>query len=126
MSELLKPGWRSAGVIMACGTGILLANAGFRASYGVFLLPMTTELGWTREAFAFALALQNLIWGVGQPFAGAIAGIVYGSPWAIWRAFRPPADHGGSAESVPTLPGSDEVDPTAVGFEIDGGVSPDE
>ena len=58
--------------------------------------------------------------------AGAIAGIVYGSPWAIWRAFRPPADHGGSAESVPTLPGSDEVDPTAVGFEIDGGVSPDE
>ena len=59
-------------------------------------------------------------------FAGAIAGIVYGSPWAIWRAFRRPADHGGSAESVPTLPGSDELEPTAMGFEIDGGVSPDE
>jgi len=59
-------------------------------------------------------------------FGGTIAGIVYGSPWAIWRAFRPPADHGGSAELVPTFPGSDEVDPTAVGFEIDGGVSPDE
>lgn len=73
MSELLKPGWRSAGVIIACGTGILLANSGFRASYGVFLLPMTAELGWTRESFAFALALQNLIWGVGQPFSGAIA-----------------------------------------------------
>ena len=56
---------------------------------------------------------------------GAIAGIVYGSPWAIWRAFRPVAVHGGLADSTPTGTDFDEVDPTAVGFKIDGGVSPD-
>ena len=56
---------------------------------------------------------------------GAIAGLVYGSPWAIWRAFRPVAVHGGSADSPPTETGFDEVDPTVVGFEIDGEVSPD-
>ena len=56
---------------------------------------------------------------------GAIAGLVYGSPWAIWRAFRPVAVHGGSADSPPTETGFDEVDPTVVGFESDGEVSPD-
>ena len=45
MSELIKPGWRSAGVIIAFGTAILLANSGFRATYGVFLVPMTADLG---------------------------------------------------------------------------------
>ena len=59
-------------------------------------------------------------------FAGAIAGVVYGSPWAIWRAFRRPVDHDGSAESVPNLSGFDEVEPTATGFELGGEVSPNE
>lgn len=34
---------------------------------------MTLDLGWGRETFAFAIALQNLVWGLAQPFAGAIA-----------------------------------------------------
>ena len=34
---------------------------------------MTAEFGWGRDTFSFAIAVQNLLWGVGQPFAGALA-----------------------------------------------------
>ena len=44
-----------------------------RSALGQFLSPMSFEHGWGREAFSFAIALQNLIWGAVQPFAGAIA-----------------------------------------------------
>lgn len=40
---------------------------------GFFLTPITTEYGWSRETFAFAIALQNLVWGIGQPFVGMLA-----------------------------------------------------
>jgi MFS family permease len=40
---------------------------------GFFLTPMTTANGWSREAFALAIAIQNLLWGIGQPFAGVVA-----------------------------------------------------
>ena len=55
--------------------GCLIAFVGFgpRASAGLFQLPMTTEYGWGRDVFSLALALQNLLWGLGQPFAGAMA-----------------------------------------------------
>jgi MFS family permease len=46
---------------------------GTRQGFGLFLQPMTLDHGWSRETFAFALALQNLIWGVAQPFFGMIA-----------------------------------------------------
>ncbi|GIX28916.1 MAG: MFS transporter [Burkholderiales bacterium] len=46
---------------------------GIRQSFGLYLPPMTLDLGWGRETFAFAIALQNLVWGLAQPFAGAIA-----------------------------------------------------
>nr|WP_255581993.1 MFS transporter [Cupriavidus sp. AU9028] len=46
---------------------------GMRHVQGLFLLPITMERGWTREAFGFALAVQNLFWGAGQPIAGMIA-----------------------------------------------------
>ena len=46
---------------------------GIRQSFGLFLQPMTIDHGWTRESFGFAIALQNIVWGLGQPFAGAIA-----------------------------------------------------
>ena len=61
-------------------------------------------------------------------FAGAIAGIVYGSPWAIWRAFRPPADPGGSAESATTADTSASPTTTTITAtdEAGGGVSLDE
>ncbi len=52
---------------------VLMLSVGTRQSFGLFLQPMTLELGWTRETFGFAIALQNIVWGLGQPFAGAIA-----------------------------------------------------
>jgi len=65
--------WRTPGVVLACGSVILMLSLGIRQSFGLFLQPMSSDLGWGRETFAFALALQNLIWGVAQPFAGMIA-----------------------------------------------------
>ncbi len=46
---------------------------GIRHGFGMWLQPMTMANGWTREGFAFALALQNLTWGITQPFVGMIA-----------------------------------------------------
>ena len=66
-------GWRTPAAILACGSAVLMLSLGTRQSFGLFLPPMTFDLGWTRETFGFAIALQNLVWGVGQPFAGAIA-----------------------------------------------------
>ena len=50
-----------------------MLSIGIRQSFGLFLQPMTMDHGWTRESFGFAIALQNIVWGLGQPFAGAIA-----------------------------------------------------
>ena len=46
---------------------------GIRSSFGLFLEPMTLAKGWPRETFALAMAIQNLLWGLGAPFAGALA-----------------------------------------------------
>src|SRR5919107_2542610 len=55
--------------------GCLIALIGFgpRASAGLFQIPMTTEYGWGRDVFGLAIAIQNLLWGLGAPFAGAVA-----------------------------------------------------
>jgi MFS family permease len=50
-----------------------MLSLGSRHGLGLFLQPMTLDLGWNRETFAFAIALQNLVWGCAQPFAGMIA-----------------------------------------------------
>jgi MFS family permease len=52
---------------------IAMLTFGPRASSGIFLLPMTHEYGWGRDTFGLAIAIQNLLWGVGTPFAGAVA-----------------------------------------------------
>ncbi len=66
-------GWRTPAVVLACGSMVLMLSVGTRQSFGLFLQPMTLDLGWTRETFSFAIAVQNIVWGLGQPFAGAIA-----------------------------------------------------
>ena len=66
-------GWRTPAVIVACGCMISLLSFGPRASLGFFLTPMSQANGWDRDVFGLALAIQNILWGVGQPFAGAIA-----------------------------------------------------
>ena len=60
-------------VIVAAGCLIALITFGPRASAGLFQIPMTVEHGWGRDIFGLALAIQNLLWGLGSPFAGAIA-----------------------------------------------------
>jgi MFS family permease len=66
-------GWRTPLVIITCGCAIALLSFGPRASLGFFVQPMSREFSWGRDVFGFALAVQNLLWGLGQPFAGAIA-----------------------------------------------------
>src|SRR6201995_4277977 len=66
-------GWRTPLVIIACGCAIGLLSFGPRSSLGFFLPPMSREVSWGRDVFGLALAVQNLLWGLGQPLAGAIA-----------------------------------------------------
>jgi len=70
---LVRSSWRTPAVVLACGGLILMLALGTRQSFGLFLRPMSMDLGWGREAFSFAIALQNLVWGCAMPFAGAIA-----------------------------------------------------
>src|ERR1700755_2614801 len=65
--------WRTPLVIIVCGCAIALLSFGPRSSFGFFVQPMSREFAWGRDIFALALALQNLLWGLGQPIAGAIA-----------------------------------------------------
>lgn len=60
-------------LILLAGCLIGLVTFGPRSSIGLFQIPMTQDHGWNREVFSFAVAIQNLLWGVGQPFAGAMA-----------------------------------------------------
>jgi predicted MFS family arabinose efflux permease len=66
-------GWRTPAVVVGCGCLIALLTFGIRASFGLFTLPISEAHGWGREVFALAIAIQNLLWGAGQPFAGALA-----------------------------------------------------
>jgi predicted MFS family arabinose efflux permease len=61
-------------VTIFAGGAIVFIALGLRHSFGLFLDPITrTVPGVTREAFGFAVALQNLLWGLSQPFAGMAA-----------------------------------------------------
>ena len=65
--------WRTPLVIIICGCLIGMLTFGPRSSFGFFMQPMSREFSWGRDVFALALAIQNLLWGIGQPIAGAIA-----------------------------------------------------
>lgn len=65
--------WRTPAVILVAGVLVLILAFGIRTSFGIFMVPISSDLGWGREVFGLALALQNLVWGASQPFAGAIA-----------------------------------------------------
>ena len=65
--------WRTPIVLVICGSLIAMVSFGPRSAIGFFLPPLSQANHWGRDVFAFALAIQNLLWGVGQPFAGAIA-----------------------------------------------------
>ena len=66
-------GWRTPLVIVGFGCLISLLAFGPRSTLGFFLTPMSSAHHWGRDVFAFALAIQNLLWGAGQPLAGILA-----------------------------------------------------
>lgn len=59
--------------VLACGAAIVTLSMGIRHGFGLWLLPITQEMGWTRQSFALAIAIQNLSWGVIGIFAGMAA-----------------------------------------------------
>ena len=65
--------WRTPAVILVCGCLIGVIGFGPRSTLGLFLTPISTANGWGRDVFAFALAVQMLLWGAGQPLVGALA-----------------------------------------------------
>jgi MFS family permease len=65
--------WKTALLVITAGCLIALLGFGARSAYGLLLEPMTSARGWGRETFAFALAIQNLVWGFGVPLASMLA-----------------------------------------------------
>ena len=95
------PWWRSRTVVIAAGCLIAIITFGRGRASACSPTPLSDLRGWDRETFALAIAIQNLLWGLGQPFAGAIAdrygagrvlaagGAAYALGVALWR--RAPA-----------------------------------
>jgi MFS family permease len=57
-------------LILFCGSTVVLLSMGLRQNFGLYMDPISSSLGWGRETFAFAVALQSLVWGVSTPFFG--------------------------------------------------------
>ena len=65
--------WQTPVVIIVAGCVIAMLSFGPRSALGQFLTPMSVDRHWGRDVFSLALAIQNLLWGAGQPLAGALA-----------------------------------------------------
>jgi len=59
--------------VLLCGAAIVTLSMGIRHGFGLWLQPVTMDRGWSRETFAFAIAVQNLSWGLAGPLAGGLA-----------------------------------------------------
>lgn len=64
---------RPVGILLFCGVVVAALGMGLRNSFGLFLAPMTTDLGWSASGFSLAIALQVLANGVFQPICGQLA-----------------------------------------------------
>jgi len=72
--EAALPATRAQSVTIVAAASLLMClGMGMRQSFGLFMVPITRDLNLTVSDFTFALALQNMIWGITQPFVGAIA-----------------------------------------------------
>ncbi len=65
--------WRTPVIVLTLGCLVAVIAFGPRSTLGFFMTPMIQLNGWGRDVFALAIAIQNILWGVGQPFSGAIA-----------------------------------------------------
>ncbi len=59
--------------VLICGAMVVTLSMGIRHGFGLWLAPITMDRGWTRETFAFAIAVQNIAWGAVGPLAGMVA-----------------------------------------------------
>ncbi len=73
MTPASTPQHLSMTQVLLCGALIVTLSMGIRHGFGLWLQPITMERGWTRETFAFALAVQNIAWGLAGPVAGMFA-----------------------------------------------------
>jgi MFS family permease len=111
--------WRTPVLIIGFGCLISLMSFGPRSSLGFFLAPMSVANHWGRDVFAFALALQNLLWGIGQPIAGIIAdrfgtGRVFAAGGLMFAAGLALMAHAGSAPMLDLSAG------VLIGFGLSG------
>jgi MFS family permease len=60
-------------LVLLFGSLVMLIALGIRHGFGLFLQPMSADLGWGREVFSIAIAMQNIVWGLAQPFSGMLA-----------------------------------------------------
>ncbi len=65
--------WRTPIIVLLAGALIVNFSMGIRHGMGLFLKPMTGDLGLTREAYGFAIAMQNIMWGISAPVLGMLA-----------------------------------------------------
>jgi MFS family permease len=70
---MAQSNWRTPVAALICGGIILTLSLGTRHTFGLYLQPMTIDLGWSRETFALAIAIQNLVYGFATPLTGMIA-----------------------------------------------------
>jgi predicted MFS family arabinose efflux permease len=84
MTSRPLPSWL---VVLICGAAVLTLSMGARQVSGLFLRPVAMDLGLTREAFGTAVAIQNLVWGLAQPFAGLLADRYGARPVIIGAGF---------------------------------------
>jgi MFS family permease len=60
-------------LVIGAGAAVIAISLGVRQTFGIYLVPMTLDLEWSRGLFGFAMAIQNLLWGAAQPFVGGLA-----------------------------------------------------
>jgi predicted MFS family arabinose efflux permease len=78
---------RRAMILLLVLTGIIISICmGLRQSLGLYMRPMTLDTGISAATFGFAIALQNIVWGISQPFVGALADKYGPRPILIWTA----------------------------------------
>ena len=72
-TEKQIPWYFTPAVVIVAGCLVAMVNFGVRSSFGLFTAPISEAHAWPREIFSFGLALQNLLWGIATPIAGALA-----------------------------------------------------
>src|SRR5262252_10081631 len=71
---MADPSQRRSMLVLLVLSGVVISICmGLRQSLGLFMRPMTVEFGISAATFGFAIALQNIVWGLSQPFVGALA-----------------------------------------------------